>query len=67
MNLLYYGSNEIINDYVIKLYNYNQLDIKNCYYKNFKYFYNNNFILFTTINITLIEYIKNIIKTHYYQ
>lgn len=64
MNLLYYGSNEIINDYVIKLYNYNQLDIKNCYYKNFKYFYNNNFILFTTINITLIEYIKNIIRTH---
>ena len=55
MNLLYYGSNEIINDYVIKLYNNDQLNIKIYYYKNFKYFYNNNFMLFYTINITLIE------------
>jgi DNA polymerase III delta prime subunit len=64
MNLLYYGSNEIINDHIIKIYNKNNLNINENNYKNFKYFYNNNFYLFTTINVILLNYIKNIISSY---
>lgn len=65
MNILYYGCNNSINDIVINKINLEYPIINNITktYKNFKYFENNYYLTFPTINQTILLFIKSIIQT----
>jgi hypothetical protein len=63
MNILYYGANDSINNDVINLHNINNLKFQDKIYKNTKYIYNNNFLLFDIINADILSFIKNTIST----
>jgi DNA polymerase III delta prime subunit len=59
MNILYYGANNTINDKVIDKSLNNQLRT----HKNIKYFENNQYLSFPTLNISILIFIKSIIQT----
>ena len=65
MNILYYGCNNSINDTVINKINLEYPIINNITktHKNFKYFENNYYLTFPTINQTILLFIKSIIQT----
>lgn len=59
MNILYYGANNTINDKIIDKTINNQLRT----HKNIKYFENNQYLLFPTLNIHILTFIKSLIQT----
>jgi DNA polymerase III delta prime subunit len=59
MNILYYGANNTINDKIIDKTLNNQLRT----HKNIKYFENNQYLSFPTLNIHILTFIKSLIQT----
>ena len=59
MNILYYGSNNTINDIIIDNSLHNQLRT----YKNIKYFENSKYLTFPSINTNILQFIKSLIQT----
>ena len=59
MNILYYGSNNTINDIIIDNSLHNQLRT----HKNIKYFENSKYLTFPTINTNILQFIKSLIQT----
>ena len=59
MNILYYGANNTINDKIIDKTLNNQVRT----HKNIKYFTNNQYLSFPTLNIHILTFIKSLIQT----
>tara|TARA_B110000858_G_scaffold105863_1_gene121130 strand:+ start:689 stop:1333 length:645 start_codon:yes stop_codon:yes gene_type:complete len=59
MNILYYGANNTINDKIIDKTLNNQVRT----HKNIKYFANNQYLSFPTLNIHILTFIKSLIQT----
>ena len=59
MNILYYGSNNTINDIIID----NSLHNQSRTYKNIKYFENSKYLTFPSINTNILQFIKSLIQT----
>ena len=59
MNILYYGSNNTINDKIID----NTLHNQTRTYKNIRYLENSQYLTFSVINIHILQFIKSLIQT----
>lgn len=66
MNILYYGNHFSINDRILERYKKSN-NVKHEYkriYKNNEYYENNSFITIPNINTTILEFVKDVIKTN---
>ena len=59
MNILYYGSNNTINDKIID----NTLHNQTRTHKNIRYLENSQYLTFSVINIHILQFIKSLIQT----
>lgn len=66
MNILYYGNHPSINNLILDRYK-KQNNVKHEYkrmYKNNEYYENSSFITISNINTTILEFVKDIVKTN---